>query len=483
MLKLSSYYYPVWYLLGLLALTGCMSTNSPSARLASNNSMELLDVTALEKAQKQRLADNHVIKAGMAQQCQPPKITKKRLKLALAIDIALCHHPRTYQAWSKIKEYESRVDLTQSAYRPTVSASYQVQHQSQNQRNSSSDTRRHQLSINTRWLLMDFGERQAKLQAAMANLDAVHADFYQVIQRMIYEVSQRYETALYQRDLIRLNRNNESVAKKSLNLAQQFHQGGLGVKSDIFRAKTARDEAKLARLKADTAYRQAKALLINALGIKANPEQLQLVAFAHPMTAQRLVTLKKQIKQSLNQHPNILAQHAKIVAAQSTLTAIDSENKPRIELFNDLNVTQPLYRGRHHASEAVLGLRASMSLYDGGAKRYQKAIQTQVLEQERQQLSVLENTILQDIETSFYQLQSSLHQYTTAKNILHNAQKVYDASLGRYRLGVGEFSEVLNAQRQIHFARQSKATAKHDWYRSHLSLRYHLGLLVPNTIH
>lgn len=470
-------YSVVLSLLGLLQLMGCTNASIPQSRLANGNPMGLLDVRVLEEAQQQRLHNNVVIKTQMIAECPPMSDKTQDLKLSSAIDIALCHHPRTHQAWAKVKENESRIELSKTAYRPTVSVTYEARYFSQNQHDTAVNNNSHQFSINTRWLLLDFGEREAKLAAAIANFDAAHADFYQVVQRIIYEVSQHYEEGLYQRDLIHLNRRNESTARRSLELAKQFHQSGLGLKSDIFRAKTALDEAKLARLKANNAYRQAKAILVNALGVKASPNKLKLVTFAHPMTGKRLTKLKTLTKKSLNQHPNILAQHAKIVAAESTLIAIASENKPRIEAFNDLNAYQQT-RGDSKTTEAIIGLRMSMPLYDGGVQRYQEAVQEQVIEQERQQLSVLENTMLQDIETSFYQLESSLQQYNTAGDILHNAQKVYDASLGRYRQGVGEFSEVLNAQRQIHFARQSRATAKHDWYRANLSLRYHLGNLT-----
>lgn len=464
----------------VLLLAGC---HSQSLDLTANESLQ----PDLRPLNQQRLAaistaakHNTLRHKAIIKRCPDFYQAKKpTLMLASALDIALCRNPQTQVSWAKIKEYESRIDLSKSAFKPNVTLNYQVANTLNSQLGETSHPIQHQLSLSAEWLLYDFGDRKAKLQQAIAEYQAVNADFYKDLQSIIYDVSQKYERIRYMQALIQLRQKNETIARKSLAIAKQYYTVGFGLKSDVYQAKTAVAEAQLARLEAQNEYRKSKGLFIKSLGLSiSGNEPLKLKPQQTPVLANSMKHLKKLIKTAKLKHPEILAQLARVNAAESTLTAVSTENKPRVSVFNTVSGYQRLEDDFDTSSNVIVGLRLSVPLYDGQAQSARRTIQQFVVAQQTAQLQLLENNILQQVEDSYYQMQSAVAQYETAKEIKHNAQLSYEAAIGRYQHGIVAFSEVLDAQRQIQNAGESMIKTQYDWYQAQLALRAGIGELV-----
>ncbi len=142
-------------------------------------------------------AGERAVPVESAQQVDP----RKRYDLPALIDLAQRSNPNTRAAWEAAREAAARVGLVESSYLPQLSlqaiggfehtplpapkdlvpAGYFV-----------SDTREFIPALAIKWLLFDFGQRRAKLEAVRADSFIANVSFTSVHQRLIFGVSQAY---------------------------------------------------------------------------------------------------------------------------------------------------------------------------------------------------------------------------------------------------------------------------------------------------
>jgi len=128
-------------------------------------------------------------------------VPNKQYDLAALIDLAERENPKTREAWEAAREAAAGIGLAESAYLPQLSlqaiggfqhtplpmpktlvpAGYFV-----------SDTREVIPALALKWLLFDFGRRDAQLQAARADSFVANVTFTGAHQKLIFDVSQAY---------------------------------------------------------------------------------------------------------------------------------------------------------------------------------------------------------------------------------------------------------------------------------------------------
>ena len=126
------------------------------------------------------------------------------LLLQEAVDRALCHNPKTRQAWVRIRVDMAEVGFARTAYLPTLTATWQgLRSQSsttvsqQPQLDSTLHAASQTQSLSLNWLLYDFGGRSAGLSAAKALLLAAQATHESALQASIFELMQAYYATQY----------------------------------------------------------------------------------------------------------------------------------------------------------------------------------------------------------------------------------------------------------------------------------------------
>ncbi len=128
-------------------------------------------------------------------------VPHKQYDLAALVDLAERENPNTRAAWEVAREAAAGIGLAESAYLPQLSlqaiggfqhtplpmpknlvpAGYFV-----------SDTREVIPALALKWLLFDFGRRDAQLQAARADSFVANVAFTGAHQKLIFDVSQAY---------------------------------------------------------------------------------------------------------------------------------------------------------------------------------------------------------------------------------------------------------------------------------------------------
>ncbi|KVS67644.1 hypothetical protein WK41_21900 [Burkholderia cepacia] len=78
---------------------------------------------------------------------------------------------------------------------------------------------------------------------------------------------------------------------------------------------------------------------------------------------------------------------------------------------------------------------------------------------------------------SYQRLQTDTENLGNSKDLLEDARRALDIARGRYKAGVGTFTELLNAQAALNDARKQRVLAVSKWRTARLKLAESLGKL------
>ncbi len=390
------------------------------------------------------------------------------------VDIALCRNPQTAASWANVRATAAGIGIARSADYPTVTATVgptlnrtdyiasqgavigpNNQLLSGASANTEVDTTA-QLALS--WLLFDFGGRAARIAQADAQTAAALAGYADTAQAIALSVVTDWNS-------VQANRAAEAAAGVSVAFAQSSR--------DLAAArKTAGVATGADRLQAETSLAQAQLTLTQARGNTATSlAQLAVTIGLPPMTRLDLaaapplgtVALLRQdaarlIASAERLRPDIAQARANVAAAEANVRVARSNALPTVSLSasNTLSATDTTLQ-RNGASA---GVTFSVPLFTGYNRRY--AV-TQARAQAEQQAALAEQTRQQaglQVYTDYIAADTALKALDSARALVASASASADIAQGRYRAGVGNFTDLLNAQSALASARQQLVQAE-----------------------
>ena len=407
------------------------------------------------------------------------------LTLMQAVTLALCHNPRSRQAWIGAQTYAARVGIARSAYFPTITASAsraRTEQKTSNSNNSWSGTtvdkftsNKKNISLNA--VLFDFGARMANVEEAQQMLIAAMANQDAILQKLFQETVQVYDDALIAQANFYTSQTAKQDAEKILKATQARQAHGIGDPTDIFNAqanlaRTARDE-----IKAKNTITIAMGVLANMMGLDARasfslaPFQQRGLPDESMRQAQLLMHEAKDI------HPSITQARAELSAAQAKVKSITAAGLPSLSAYAGRYINgQPDTQATSLQSyETVYGLTLSIPLFEGFERVY-KIKEARTLAAARKiNLEDAELKVNMDIWRSFQELKTAYSDLIATDMVLRGADIVVKATAARYQRGASDVMEWIRARASLYSAEQDHTRAKADWRTNYLKFLASLG--------
>ena len=124
----------------------------------------------------------------------------------------------------------------------------------------------------------------------------------------------------------------------------------------------------------------------------------------------------------------------------------------------------------------------SVPLFTGFSQRYNVEQARADQESAQARLSSLEQQVVLEVWTSFYNLKTAEQRVRTSEDLLKSATESYRVALGRYKAGVGSILDLLSAQSALESARAQRVLSNADWFVSLAALARDTGMLtISNT--
>lgn len=402
--------------------------------------------------------------------------------LADLIDLAESINPDTRIAWNDARNAALTAGIARSAYLPRISATALGGRQtdsggssalgvSANQNNSFTGT----VSVlSLEWLLFDFGQRDALVDAANQGVVIANIAFTSAHQKLIHAVSLAFYayTAAYARA--------ESAAA-SLKDAQDIQlaaesrkKHGVGTVIEVAQARQLTAQAELAKVSADGGKSDAYFALLSAIGVSPLTHMQIADASRRPLPADLDQPIDRALADALQRRPDVLAAMAAQKAAEAGVRAAKADFMPKVFVSAsgshasgniDLSAVPAVGEqaptvnlSNHHWGATVL-VGVTVPIYSGGVRNAALAQARNRADSAAETLERVKLGAAQDVVMTNARLRTSLAAAAAARALLDASQVTYDASLAAFRHGVGSSTDMLVAERQLLEARDASVDA------------------------
>ncbi len=403
-----------------------------------------------------------------------------------AVDMALCNNPQTRAVWANARAQAAQVGIAQGAYLPTLDGKLAAT-RVDNSLSGVSTGQQKSAALTLSWLLFDFGTRAANLESARQLLSAASATLDASVQSLFLSALQAYYNAQATRAALAAAQESEKASRESFVAAETRYKVGTGTPADRLQAQTAWSQATLNRIKAEGDLRNAQGVLANVMGLDANrPLALAELPAATPDTgsgsgsgsgesyAAAEQDVAALVAEARRRRPDLRAAEAQLKAAQAGIDAARAAGLPTVVLGAGQTWQDA---GGISGNGNSLGLTLNLPLFSGFGTTYKvRAAQAQS-DSLAAQLDQLSQQISLDVWRAYQSLTTAGQSLKTTADLLASAEQSERVALGRYKAGVGNILDVLNAQSALAAARQQRIQALLDWRVYRATLAQSLGNL------
>jgi outer membrane protein len=403
--------------------------------------------------------------------------------LSELIDLAEATNPLTRTAWNTAREAALAVGIVRSTYLPRLAIAALGGGQWLNNQQSGvlGTSVNNQVTgfgtvstASLQWLLFDFGERAALIDAAQQASIVSNIAFTAAHQQVIYDVSLAFYAYAAARERQGIANQSLSNARSVQSAADARLRQQEGTVVETAQARQAAEQAELERVRAEGAAQDAYLALITAVGVSpttkiriADVSDRRLSPAAAQMT-------ETAIAGAVGRRADVLAAYALEKQSTARVRAAEAEFLPKI--FASGNVAYSNGRlsltavpavgdappsvnlaGHGFASTIIAGI--TVPIYDGGTRAALLEQAKTRAESANIALEHRQDEAARQIVLSDNAVRTSVAAYMAASALTTAAETTFDAALSAYRDGVGSITTAILAQSALLQARQGKADA------------------------
>lgn len=405
------------------------------------------------------------------------------------IDLAQRLSPVTRIAWEQARQAASAVGLAEALYLPMVTAAvvggWQRTESPLPIALGDIDSIRTTTSgvipaLTLQWLLFDFGERTARVEAARHLSFAANVQFQAAHQRLIQAVALAYYNYDTARIRSRVAAEAHANAQTVLQAVEARLKQGVATTVELAQARRQVAQTRLTQVQAEGLERDAYQALIAAVGLRPDTK-LEIVPLPQRELPRSLYEqAERAVHDVLARRPDVLSAYAAAQAAQAAVTAAEAAFAPKLFLtgvtavtHHHLNVNGLSLLGQPISSAGVL-LGVTFPLYDGGLREQHlhaaraRADEAQALWRQAQDTAVM------NLVSTSSTLKTALQAHEAARAWAVASATTYDAALEAYRHGVGTLTVASEAMIDLLAARMAEV----DAYAAALSAAVNLAHAV-----
>ncbi len=401
-------------------------------------------------------------------------VPERPLSLPDLVDIALCRNPQTAISWGNVRARAAQTGIARAAELPTLNVTIgPVLNRNDSfgggggfiggggqiiggSSGSTSVTTTARLALT--YLLFDFGGRAAQIAAADAQSRAALAQYADAAQGVVLTVVTAYNSLAANRAAEIANTASVTFARQSRDLAAGRARAGVATGADRLQAETSLSQAELTLIQTRGNSATAAAQLAVAIGLP--PTSVLSLAPVAPLASGDLLKAGAQtlIADAERLRPDIAAARANVVAAEANVRSARSQGRPSVSLSvsDAVNAVDTSI----NSNSGSFGLSLSVPLFSGFATRYQIAQARAQLDQQTAQAEQTRQQAGLSVYSNFIGLDTALASLGAARALLASASASADIAQGRYKAGVGTFTDLLNAQSALASARQQLVQAE-----------------------
>ena len=398
------------------------------------------------------------------------------LDLLEVVNFALCNNPKTREVWASSRVYAAQFGVSKAGYLPSAAVSASA---NRNLTGTNPGVDQRSIALTLSYLLYDFGSRAANLENARQLLVAASATQDSTVQAVFLAAVQAFYQTQATLAALDAALESERAAKESLAAAEARYIAGSATPADKLQARTAFSQATLNRITADGNLKNAQGALANMIGLDANWNVLLVAANTTVIPGDFEGDINTLIEDARQHRPDLQAAAAQARAAEASAEATRAADRPTISL----NVSSDQNSSAGISSRgSSAGITLSVPIFSGYAPTYRVRAAEAQLDEKNIQLERLRLQVALDVWTAYQNLITATQALRSTADLLDSAEQSERVALGRYKAGVGNMLDVLNAQGALASARRQRIQSAFDWNINRATLAQAMGSLDASLL-
>ena len=438
---------------------------------------------------------------------------RKEYTLPDLIDLAEQLNPATRAAWQNAKQALALVGVSKSAYYPFISLAAAAGYTRifapfpEAKVNVEALTRAiatrgspasavtftagppfyldylYQSELAMKWLLFDFGQRDATVSAAREGLLIANVAFNATHQRVVFQVSQSFYAYNLARESVKVAESAFETAQTVRSAVAARVDNGLATQPEFLQAEQQLAEAQFSLEKARGSERDAFVDLMEAIGLSPSVRIRIVESFAGSVAIDLETPVTSFVMRALSQRPDLVVSLAKVRAAEDKIKAIKASYFPKINAL--ANVGYGEERGSVGSAISIdtsaltygASLGFELQVFDGFLRDRSLQAARAELQAANEELERTRDEAVQQVWKSYTDLRTAIRSGAAAAALLKSSQSSYDAVLASYKLGLSTYTDVVTNESKLTSARNSVFETKSSVHQAATGLVYAMGEL------
>ncbi len=417
--------------------------------------------------------------------------------LAELIDIGERNHPITRTTWERAKQQAKLLGVEKSEYFPVLATTvlFADQHVAQPFPKPLSpsgysviDLPLVQPQLELQYLLLDFGGRKARVDAAKAQAIAAGAQFIKANQDIAFAISNSYYSLLTAQERLAAATDTLRTAQTTQDAAEARLANGRATLPDILNARAETAQAKFDLEQADGDEKIACVTLTETIGVEPSPDILIDGQRNAPLPKALTLTIEQLIERAFAGRPDLMAHVQEIRKADAEIRNANSAFRPNVSLSGNVAqavawptaVRPPAQFGTINTPTWAAAVNVEWTIFDGGARRNRKELAESGKRQATEELRDQRDRVQREVWSSYIAFRTALRQGEAAVALLNAAETSYAASLDAYNYGVKNLVDVVTAEKQLALARLSMVSARSRVFIEAVRLESVTGNMLRN---
>jgi len=182
------------------------------------------------------------------------------------------------------------------------------------------------------------------------------------------------------------------------------------------------------------------------------------------------------IEQAIIQRPDLIATESELKASLANIESVKAEAKPKvkIEASNQYD-SETIFLKDINTSQ--VGISVTIPFFEGYKPSYLIRSAEATAELKASKRDQLRLQVSLDVWTAYQNLKTANESIKASQILLTSAEESSQVALGRYKEGVGNIIDTLNAQSALASAKQQKIQSILNWNIARTTLAQSIGVL------
>lgn len=316
-----------------------------------------------------------------------------------------------------------------------------------------------------------------RLHAATENVGAAQMNYRNARELVVVTVGLAYVQALASEARVAAVQAQLKTAETLYHTALDQKNAGVSPAIDALRAQVEMQAEQQRLVVTNNTFNKDKLQLARIIGLPVGQEYT--LAQKIPYTPAPPMALDDAIARALRDRPDYAVAQARVRAAEFSQKAATSERLPSLFFSGDYGVIGRNLSNSHGTFTVLGGVR--VPIFEGGRIKGDILQADSVLQQRKAEAEDMRGRIEYEVRTAFLDLNAAAEQVRVAKSTLELANETLEQAQDRFRAGVTNNVEVVQAQEAVANSNDAFISSTLQFNLAKLALARSLGVAERAT--